>query len=404
MKICFLYESVFTLGGIQSCITMLSNYLVSKNYDVSIICTKDEEKIDRSKYGLSPKVNIIFIKKPNFFRFIMNIGLKILKRLNHTIGFLNNKEKILKSIYCFYEGKEVERIINNEKFDVIISSGVDYNTMLALLNIDSSIKKIGWQHNSYEEYFTTSDRNYWKQDAIVKKMFENLDRYVVLTEVDRKKLEEQKGYKAITIYNPTRFTLDNLSKLDSKKMIAVGRLHRAKGFDILINNFYEFNKENKEWTLDIYGEGPERKKLQNLVNKLHLENYVKINGRTNNIKEKYQNASIYCMASRVEGLPMVILEAMASGLPILAYELPCINEIIADNGGVIVPKGNSKKYVESMLELANSKEKREESAKLEIQKIKEFFIEEIGKKWENLLQDVIKEQKNEKSIGDNVNL
>ena len=217
-------------------------------------------------------------------------------------------------------------------------------------------------------------------------MFENLDKYIVLKDADRQKMLKYEKDKIIRIYNPVGFKQEKKSSLENKKFLALGRLSEEKGFDILINNFKEFNKQNKEWTLDIYGEGPKRKQLEEQVKNLNLGDYIRIMHRTNDVKEKYKEASVYCMSSYSEGLPMVILEAMESGLPVIVYDLPCVKEVFNNNEeGIIIEDRNDEEYVKAMLELANDLSKRKEFAKNAINRAKDFSIENIGKQWEDFL-------------------
>lgn len=381
MKICFLYNSVFTLGGIQTCITTLANYLIEKKYEVSIICTDSKTPINRNTYGLDKGIEIIFVKKPNIIKKVINKILKFFYKFKRK----KYNEKILEFYYYFLYGKEIEKIINKNKFDIIISSDSHHNVLLSLLNINFG-KKIAWQHHCYDRYFNL---HYYNKDELIKKMFSNLDRYIVLIDDDKEKLKKFKGYDSTRIYNPTRFRQEVKSNLQNKKFIAVGRLNNLKGFDILIKNFKEFNKQNKEWTLDIYGEGVERENLIKLVKDLELTEYVKINHKAENIKQVYQEASIYCMSSRLEGFGMVVLEAMESGLPVISYNLPCIKEIIRDNEGVIVPYGADSEYVNAMLDLANNKQKRQEISKKAIERAKDFYIEQIGPQWEKVFNNLM---------------
>ena len=384
MKICFIYYSVFSLGGIQRCVTELANYLSDNDNDIYIICTNDNTKVDREIYGLNKNVKIIVLKKPCLLKRIIK---KFIKVVNNFLGIFNN-ERILKFVYNIYN-KQISEILKKEKIDVIIGCSSFHNIAISMLK-NKNLKKVGWQHNCFDRFFNTKNKDYYKKSSIVKKMFIDLDKYVVLTDDDKDKLH-QLGYneKIVRIYNPIRIEQTTKSSLKSKKFIAVGRFSKVKGFDDLIKNFKEFNKYNKEWKLDIIGEGAERKKIEKLVKKLKLSDYVRILNRTNNMKEIYINASIYCMTSYVEGLPMVILEAMENGLPIIIYELPFIHEIFTNESqGIIIKNRDKNKYVEAMLELAKNSKKREEISKKELERIRDFDIEIIGKQWKNLLKNI----------------
>lgn len=390
MKICFLYESIFTLGGVQRCITILSNYLVNKGYDVTVICTNTRVPINRETYGLDEKVKVIFTKKQSIFRKGINKGLKLIRKFNYKTGILRNNTKILDFIYYYYFGKYVQEIVNKEKFDILIGCGDIHSKLTSLIN-RSGMKKIGWQHHTYDTYFNTKNLLFWKENASVREMFEKLDEYIVLTLEDKRKLKEFKNLNSQVIYNPIGFKQETKSNLENKKFLALGRLNKVKGFDRLINNFNKFHEKNKEWTLEIYGDGPERQNLENQIKSLGLEKYVKIFHRMQNVEEIYRQASIYCMSSYAEGWGLVILEAMESGIPVITYNMPCIDEIFEKGDeGIIIEDNNEEKYVNAMLELAESKYKREEFADRAIKRGEDFSIEKIGKQWEKLFEKLNK--------------
>ena len=105
-----------------------------------------------------------------------------------------------------------------------------------------------------------------------------------------------------------------------------------KGFDLLIEAFHLFAKKNKEWKLDIVGEGPEEDLYRELISKYKLERRVEIHPFTNNIQSYYSNAQVYVLSSRWEGFGLVLVEAMAHGLPVISSNLPTSKEIMGDFG------------------------------------------------------------------------
>jgi glycosyltransferase involved in cell wall biosynthesis len=93
-----------------------------------------------------------------------------------------------------------------------------------------------------------------------------------------------------------------------------------------------FAQSNKEWNLDIVGEGAEESTFKKQIAKYHLEYRIIIHPFTNNIQEYYANAQVYVLSSRWEGMPLVLVEAMAHGLPIVTSDLPVSKEIMGDFG------------------------------------------------------------------------
>jgi glycosyltransferase involved in cell wall biosynthesis len=105
-----------------------------------------------------------------------------------------------------------------------------------------------------------------------------------------------------------------------------------KGIDLLIEAFHLFAQKNKEWQLDIVGEGDEESQFKALIQKYQLKERITIHPFTNQIQEYYSHAQIYVLSSRWEGMPLVLVEAMAHGLPIISSDLPVSKEIMGDFG------------------------------------------------------------------------
>lgn len=391
MKVCFVYSSIFTLGGVQRCITNLSNYLVEKGYDVTIICCDNNTNIDRKMYNLNKSIKVIFFKESLIIRLI-NLYRKPFVYLNNKYGVFKNNLLILKKIYYPYFHK-LKNTIEIENPDIIISSATYFNALLSFLDVGCRLK-IGWQHSSYFFYFDSE--GYKNKDAVVKKMFNELDSYVVLTDDDKFKIKNNLGYDIVRIYNSiNEFPTEN-GKFKFKKFIAAGRLSKEKRFDLLIRNFFEFSKNNNDWTLDIYGDGSEKDNLQKLIDDLKLNNRVKLCGYCSNIIDKYLESSIYCMTSSSEGFPMVVAEAMSCGLPVICYNIPAMREIINKDCGFIVDEGNHNDFIDKMLLLSSNKNLYENLSKNAKEKSRDFNIKKIGSEWIELFNSLIEQKKGKK--------
>ena len=189
---------------------------------------------------------------------------------------------------------------------------------------------IGWIHNSYQALFGEGSlyigpelcKHYELQLA-------KLDKTVVLCHDDAQKYH----IPTEVIYNPLTLVPGSPSEGTSKKFLAVGRFsHLHKGFDLLIEAFRIFAQDNQEWTLDIVGEGVEEPLYQQLIEKYHLQDRITIHPFTNNIQQYYHEAQVYVLSSRWEGMPLVLMEAMSHGLPIISSDLPICKEIMGDFG------------------------------------------------------------------------
>ena len=100
-------------------------------------------------------------------------------------------------------------------------------------------------------------------------------------------------------------------------VLAVGRLHPQKAFDITIDAFAQSSLAQKDWRLVIIGEGDQRKSLEEKARRLNLENQIFLPGFKPNIASWYQDAACLLVTSKYEGTPNVVLEALFCGVPVI---------------------------------------------------------------------------------------
>ncbi len=365
-KICFFMETPFTKGGEQRVVSIISNLLVQKGYDVSILCTDLITKKDYDLYNLDKKVKIKYVEDINRRRYIELSKIRTkMYSYNLRTGRFKHSLLLLKFMNCDpLTRRLLIKRINKENFDCIISLSTVYNTMLATISKKLNCKTIGWQHSSSDRYFDLEGTRQYNQDKFSKYMFKKLDAYIVLTEFDKKWIKRRFNRDVIVINNPKSIISDVTSNLRKKKFLAVGRFDPVKNYLKLIDMFNKFHKVNKEWKLQIVGEGYLKEEYLKRIKEYNLEKYVEIVDYTNDISKYYLDSSVYLMSSLYEGWGMVMGEAIEFGLPIIAFNVASAKEMIKNKkNGFIVKKNNERKYVKYMLELANNKEELKEFSK-----------------------------------------
>ena len=169
-----------------------------------------------------------------------------------------------------------------------------------------------------------------------------LECMVVLTEADKNDWNNAGCDNISVIPNPC--SLDGQkTPVSSKKtntILAVGRLHEQKGFDLLLEAWLDVEKNHPDWSLRIVGEGPKRKELEEQIVRLNLQRVLLV-GQTDDMVKEYARADFFVLCSRYEGLPLVLIEAMWSGLPCISFNCPQgPAELLADERGWLVPDGN----------------------------------------------------------------
>ena len=387
MKICFITNELFSLGGAQRVLSVLANNLV-QDYEVHIAWTSNNPTIDRSLYDLNPKIRLhnnrnLYSKKP------IN---KILRGLNKVTGIFNKEifEFTFKEIaYPKKLREEYINYINNNNYDLVIGVGGYFSLILGMISDKVKAKTIGWQHNSYEAYLENRYRYYWNEDILFEKYIPKLDRYIVLNNHDKEKFKKEKNIECQVIYNPRSFDSKEKSKVNKKQFLAAGRFNHQKGFDLLIESFNTFSKTNDDWKLVIVGEGKEKLKLIEKVNKYKLGDRIIFENFTNNIKEYFLNSSVLLLPSRWEGMPMIVLESLEMGVPVISYDITAVEPLITNGKeGIIVKSFDKDEFAIAMEKIVSSFNLIKDMSKECVIKSREFDVENIRDKWIELIDEL----------------
>ena len=204
-------------------------------------------------------------------------------------------------------------------------------------------------------------------------------------------IKEWKVKNGIVIPNPLWFSTDIKSDLSQKNVIAVGRHVYEKGFDRLLEIWKKVIVKYPDWNLTIYGKSNPDFDLVALAKKLNIENNITFHDPVKNIEEKYLEASIYLMTSRFEGFGMVLIEAMASGLPCIAYDCPCGPRAIIENNsnGFLIEDGNEKQFIQTLENLIENENLRIDMGNKAQISVNKYQIDAIMKQWNSVLKGKI---------------
>ena len=336
-KICFLMDSVFSIGGVQRVTAVVAKAL-AKDYDVTIVTFDSPDRQDTTLYGLvEADIHYRFFRYPS----IGKLKRKLFKVYSGIYRKFSPQSRWTSDLYALSSfptklRKALLRELRQGGYDVIIGVHAPLAARLATLRGGlPGVRLIGWIHNSFEALFSDTSlyigadrkRHYVFQ-------FRKLDETVVLCRHDAERyMAYDASFHPKAIYNPLTLTPGPVATGTSKRFLAIGRFsHRHKGFDLLIEAFHLFAKNNADWMLDIVGEGEEEELYRSLIKQYHLENRVFLHPFTNHIQAYYSQAQVYVLSSRWEGFGLVLVEAMAHGLPVVSSDLPTSLEIMGDFG------------------------------------------------------------------------
>ena len=386
-RLCFLVDSIFTIGGVQRVTAVIAEAL-AKNYHVTIATFDNPEIKDTSLYQLADyPIKFRFISYPR----INPTKNKLCKTYSYLYRKILPKCRLTSDLYAHSSFPKERRealikILHEEKYDAVIGVHAFLAIRLATIKKDlGNTKTIGWIHNSFEAllregspYLGTELKYHYGRQL------QKLDEVVVLYQQDADMYQETFGFKPSTIYNPLTLKPGPRSDGQQKKFLAIGRFSPMhKGFDLLIQAFALFAQKNQDWQLDIVGDGPEKDQLAQMISENNLEKRVQLHPFTNEIQKYYSTASIYVLSSRWEGMPLVLVEAMSHGLPIIASDIPTCQEVLGDFG-LFFKNGDIQELAQRLEDATHIdwKEKSEEALKI----AQRFDINEIAGQWKQLLE------------------
>ena len=254
------------------------------------------------------------------------------------------------------------------------------------------IPVVGMSHESYAASMASS------RGGRVKKLYANLPRFVALTEQDARDWTTKGGMNnTAAIPNPLPFPATGGADPDAHTCVALGRLSQEKGFDLLLEawSYVVQARPDTDWRLKIYGDGPDRAALEAQARTLNINDSVSFEGPTAQVPEALRSGSIFVSASRAEGFPMTLLEALASGLPCVAFDCaPGVREILrADasstqsgptENGALVSLGNTEAFAFEVGKLIDDPALRSTLAKAAPDSVARYAPDLIAQRWERL--------------------
>jgi glycosyltransferase involved in cell wall biosynthesis len=365
MKLLYITNGINSSGGLERVLSIKASCLAEDyGYEVTILSLNDNHI--NPFYTFSDKINHVSISvKGNAFQYVKSyiFGLKeIIKLINPDVisvcddglkGFFIPK-LLFKNTPIIYE-RHVSKEVELQQ---------DYSFLK---------KKIV--------------RSKW---ALMEYLAKDFDCFIVLTKGNIQ--EWSKLRNILIIPNPLSFYPDVSSSLQNKKVIAVGRQAYQKGYDLLLQTWQIVHDKCPDWELEIYGKKDLSFNFEELACNLRLEKNIYFLDPEKNIIKKYLDSSIYVMSSRYEGFGMVLIEAMACGVPCVSFDCNYgPSDIIHNNlDGFIVEKENTQALAEKLILLIENENLRLKMGKEAKKSVQRYMPKEIVAEWDILFKKLNK--------------
>lgn len=382
MKIAYLYTELTISGGADRVLTDKANYLAEHGYDVTIIT---ESQMGRPVvFPLSPKVKMV------------DMGIDFNKQYEYN--FLLRSVIYLK---CIQQYKvRLQELLKELKPDIVVTlmgRSLDFITSIN----DGSIK-IGEAHttkNHLRSYHLLEARGgLYKILAkqLRKKQIANASKLSALVLLTPQDADDWKGVtKTYVIANAIHQMPKESGILTNKQAIMVGRYNDAKGYDYLTEAWAIVHQKHPDWKLNIYGSGELHDKVERWIRDKHLESSMIMHEPTNQIMEKYLESSICVLSSIYEGFSLVIMEAMACGVPCVSFDSPFGPRNIIKNGedGILVEYLNSQALADNICKVIEDEQLRKQLGEKAKQNIQRFSQDAIMKQWTDLFESLLNSRK-----------
>lgn len=307
-------------------------------------------------------------------------------RIKRGVVLQNKWEKKFKRFQQYVNWK-IRFFLRKWKTDVFIDINSDMTRISGPAVDGTGVKHISWAHFNFE-YCTVGER----EQENLKCVLRYADKLVVLTKEDRENYLNKTNIRKdqITqIYNPIPFSGEDYVFHPQKRVLALGRISPEKGFDMLVKAWALVEKCTDGWMLEIVNGGGDDSELKLLIEELNL-NRVVISPRTNDVKNKYKEAGLYVLSSRFEGFPMVLLEAAAMSVPLVAFNVHTGPKEFIQNGtnGFLVTPESIEDLAKTMILVMNDESLRVKLSREAFESSKKFTAERIIQNWITLIDNI----------------
>ncbi len=377
MKLIYCIHSICNPGGMERVLLNKVTYLSERlGWDITIVTTDQHHR--PPFYPFPKSVRCIDLDVNYSVDNAKNLLLKI-------VGYLIRKRK---------HQKALTELLMREKADLVVSLYPSESSFIPAIKDGS--KKVLEIH--YCKFFRLQygrkgllgwiDRWRTKQDEKIVRKF---DKFVALTHEDMGYWGDLSNIEVIP--NAALSLGEHLSDVSAHRVLAVGRLDYQKGFDRLIQAWSVLHKQNKlgDWKLDIFGQGEWLDWLNKLIYEHGINDSVRIHQPTKEIAKEYEASSLLAMTSHYEGFPMVMIEAMSCGLPVVSFDYKCGPKDIILHGknGLIVQDGDVEAFAEALSTLMKDDKLRKRLSECAKQIIHTYSEEVVMQQWVSLFSSLV---------------
>lgn len=378
MNLLYCHCSLYNPGGMERVLLNKVRWLTEAGHRVTVVTTDQQGR-------------------PPFYEFPEGVELIDLG-INYS---LDNNKPLYRRIPAYLRKRRLHRqrlteVLMRKRPDVTVSLYPSESSFIP--DIKDGSKKILELH--FNRYFRLQYGRKgliglidWWRSSQDEKIARSFDRFIVLTEEDK---EYWGNIPNISVIGNAALHMPQKSDCTPRRVIAVGRLDFQKAFDRLIDA-WEIVKKDKAsdgWRLDIFGQGEWRDMLNDMIEKKGLSASAAVNAPTADVAAEYAASSILAMTSHYEGFPMVMVEAMSAGLPVVTFGYKCGPRDIVTPGtdGIIVPDGDTAAFADALLRLMADNSLRQRMGQAATGVVDRYSEARVMGQWMSLFENITRNE------------
>ena len=380
LHIVYIYPEITIKGGADRVIVEKANYLAEHGYQVTIIT---ESQMGRE---LSFPLHAV-----------RHVDMELDYHQQHEYGILRRgytywllMRKYRRRLRAFFIQHKPDIVITTlgRSIEIIGKISVNCVKLGEPHSVKANVRSLNLLESKGGIYTMVARFMRWKTLCNVA----NLDALVLLTQEDAADWKEAK--QTFVIPNSVSFISERFSSLTKKQVIMVARYNDAKGYDYMIDAWQKVYERHPDWTLNVYGSGELHDDVIRWIQQQHLSTSMILHEPVDNIMEQYLESSICVMSSRYEAFPMVLLEAMACGVPCVSFDCPYgpRNIIHHEEDGLLVDYLNAQALADSICRLIEDESLRHRLGSNARRNVQRFSKETVMQQWMDLFKQFTQER------------
>lgn len=352
-RLLFVCDSLQEKGGVEKLVCLQANHFLAKGYMVRIVTRYAQA--GAPAYPLAEGVSVC--------SYNWDIRAAKWEKIFRFTGFL----------------LWIRRQIRSFKPDWILTNGLNVGVLTIFANPECRKQVIACDHNHFG-----NANGLW--NCLRKIAYRDIRTIVSLTREDLPQYQAV-NQRSVCIYNPVSLNVSNAGFSRNRQVLAVGRHTRQKGFDLLLEAWALVVQAHPEWSLTIVGEGEETPHLQKQIQRLDLARVVQLHPFSDNIVSYYQNSNLFVLSSRFEGLSLVLIEAIAMGVPVVAFGCKTgPREVLEHGGGLLVDAEDVPGFAQTIIDFIEHPETWEPLSEAGQKNAQRFTHDNYFAQWDALIK------------------